>query len=139
MVSASDKPKINSAGFWLPDGSVTHECHLQKSKPVYFNGNQEFPLSYFLDLYKNVTAVPGYNFCGAKVPLCHNKLNINVWRESLLDYHDAQLVDFLEFGWPLGIDPSIPMKSTLKNHPSSFQFATEMDQFIVKQLSLIHI
>ena len=75
-----------------------------------------------------------YNYCGARIPLAHSKLDINLWREFLKDYHDSQLCDFLEFGWPLGLDPSIQLTSTLRNHPSSFQFADYMDKFIVKQV-----
>ena len=124
-----------SNGFWLPDGTSTFPCHLQNTKPVFFKSNDQFSTSYFVQLHKLVSAQNTYNYCGARIPLAHNKLNVDVWRKHLVEYHDSELCEYLEFGWPLGIDPSYPLKSTLKNHSSSFQFAAEMDNFIGKQLS----
>ena len=57
-----------------------------------------------------------YNYCGAKIPLPHNKLNIPYWRENLSDYNDTQLCEFLEFGWPLGVDPSVTLQSVSYTH-----------------------
>ena len=126
---------VSSQGFWMPDGSSTETCHLQNDNPVYFNSNKSFPCSYFIELHNNVIAANTYNYCGAKIPLSHSKLNMPYWREMLVNYHDTDLCEFLEFGWPLGLDPSVPLKSTLKNHPSSWQFAEEMDKFLVKQIN----
>ena len=132
-IVASDTLTV-SEGFWLPNGLATEPCPLQQSNPVYFNSNDEFPLAYFVNLHKYVKSFNAYNYCGARVPLAHSKLNINNWRQSLVGYHDTELCDFLEFGWPLGVDPSVELESTLRNHPSSFQFSQEMDAFIVKQI-----
>ena len=103
-----------SHGFWLPNGTSTLPCHLQKSNPVFFKSNDQFPTSHFVQLHKRVSAHKTYNYAGARIPLAHNKLNLDVWRKYLLDYHDSELCEFLEFGWPLGIDPSQPLQSTLK-------------------------
>ena len=121
-------------GFWLPDGRVTLPCPVQEIKPLYFKGNDSYPWSYFVNLHHYVSTFNTYNYCGAKLPLAHNGLNIKYWRENLADYHDSELCDFLEFGWPLGIDPSVPLNSTLRNHPSSVQFPDFVDKFIKKQI-----
>ena len=124
-----------SHGFWMPDGSFTVPCLLQETKPIYFKSNDAFPCSYFIDLHNNVIACGTYNYCGARIPLSHSNLNMSYWREMLIDYHDTDLCEFLEFGWPLGLDPSMPLTSTLKNHPSSVQFSNYMDNFITKQIN----
>ena len=46
-----------------------------------------------------------YNYKGAKISLAHTKLNIPVWRSKLADYYRQDLVDYLEFGFPIGVDP----------------------------------
>ena len=43
------------------------------------------------------------NYMGIRVPVTTN-LNIAIWRCFLVDYWDDQLVDLLEFGFPLDFD-----------------------------------
>ena len=38
---------------------------------------------------------------GLRIPIV-SKLNIQQWRSDLSDYHDNVIVDYLEFGWPVG-------------------------------------
>ena len=133
-VTVASVSHVSSNGFWMPDGSSTVPCHLQQTKPVYFKSNEAFPGSYFVKLHNDVVSCGTYNYCGAKIPLRHSNLNMPYWREMLTDYHDTDLCDFLEFGWPLGLDPSVELKSTLRNHSSSIQFSDDMDKFIIKQI-----
>ena len=86
-------------------------------------------------MHNKVIAHNTFNYCGAKIPLDHNGLNIDIWKKKLTNYHDQELLNFLEFGWPLGLDPSIDLDSTLKNHPSSYQFADAVDKFIIKNIA----
>ena len=41
--------------------------------------------------------MPNYKQANIPVP---SGLNIAQWREKLASYHDTELVEFLEYGWP---------------------------------------
>ena len=99
---------------------------------------QEFPLDYFVGLHTLVstptTVYPAYtpNYRGARIPLQHTGLNIPRWRHHLIGYEDSEIVQFLEYGFPLGLseDPPPALVSTLRNHGSSYQYFTYMDEFL---------
>jgi hypothetical protein len=41
----------------------------------------------------------------------------------LIDYSDHEIVEFLEFGWPVGyVKPDLPL-TTVKNHRSALYFS----------------
>ena len=75
--------------------------------------NNVFTADYYVALH-NVTAAPGVrgdgtmypsftpNHIGARVALPHVKLKISRWRYHLLGYENADLVQYLEYGFPLG-------------------------------------
>ena len=46
-------------------------------------------------------------------------LNIPERRQRLTSYHDHELCDFLEFGWPIGYMKSTQPQSSNKNHGSA--------------------
>ena len=56
------------------------------------------------DIYDEVTHHGLYNYQGAqrRVP---SGLCIEAWRRHLQGYYDANLVSFLEFGWPINFKP----------------------------------
>ena len=98
----------------------------------------EFPLAYFVSLHSIVSTAtsvyPAYtpNYCGARIPLRHTGLNIARWRHHLIGYEDSSITQFLEFGFPLGLtdDPPPTLVSTLRNHGSSYQYYTYLDEFL---------
>ena len=98
----------------------------------------EFPLDYFVSLHSIVSTAtsvyPAYtpNYCGARIPLRHTGLNIARWRHHLIGYEDSSITQFLEFGFPLGLtdDPPPTLVSTLRNHGSSYQYYTYLDEFL---------
>ena len=49
-------------------------------------------------------------------------LNIPEWRTLLVDYHDKEVVDFLEYGWPDDYTADKPPTSTTTNHANSTQY-----------------
>ena len=51
-----------------------------------------------------------------------SKLNIKNWRSYLHDFWDKQLVDLLEYGFPLDFDRAAPLVSTEDNHDSAKNF-----------------
>ena len=61
-------------------------------------------------------------------------LNIAAWRRYLKDYQDVQLVDMLEYGWPINFDRSAVLKSTMDNHASTTQYQRDIDFYIKMEL-----
>ena len=57
------------------------------------------------------------NYMGIPIPVSSN-LKIKNWKYYLADYWDKQLVDLLEFGFPLDFDRSFELQSTEENHAS---------------------
>ena len=114
---------LKSSMFYLPDANIFMDKSLPDSEPVFLSrlaSPPSFPPSFFTDLHFLVNA-PGlnypqgtYNYLGARRSLAHTKLNIPLWRELLADYPKKELVDFLEYGFPVGVDPDGPTKPSLK-------------------------
>ena len=71
---------------------------------------------------------------GARVPLTHTSLKIDQWREYLKDYHSNEIVQFLEYGFPLGLVTNPKLESSVKNHSSSYRFYQYVDEFFSKGL-----
>ena len=98
----------------------------------------DFPLQYFLGLHTLVSAPTiSYgaftpNYLGARIPLQHTRLNIQRWRSHLIGYEGAEIVQFLQYGFPIGLSQNPPptLVSTLRNHGSSYQYYKHMDEFL---------
>lgn len=104
--------------------------------------NEVFNPDYFVALYKLVNAPgPSYpegtpNYMGARLPLQHTTLNLDRWRHHLIGYEHVELCQLLEYGFPLGLQDDPSLESSFRNHGSSYQYFTWIDEFIQKGLSL---
>ena len=123
------------AVFNLPNGTCTVQCPIQVKQPHFFKRNEVFGTDYFVSLHKSVKSYNTFNYCGARMPLQHLKLNIRCLEENLTSYHDQDLIEFLKFGFPLGLDPACDIESTLRNHSSAYQYFQYIDKFIEKELN----
>ena len=101
----------------------------------------KFSPDYFTALHSLVYA-PGphypegtYNYCGARISLAHTNLRIPTWRSLLVDYPKRELVDFLEFGFPIGVDKDGCTEPSLKNYSSSYMYYTYLDKFCIKEIT----
>ena len=100
--------------------------------------NIKFPPDYFCALHELVnSAGPFYpkgtpNYLGARIPLQHTGLNLDMWRKHLLGYEHVELCQYLEFGFPLGLqqDPEPALRSSYRNHGSAYQYYTWIDKFV---------
>ena len=98
----------------------------------------DFPMEYFVALHKLVSApsttYPAYtpNYIGARIPLQHTRLNIDRWRHHLIGYEGAEIVQHLEYGFPIGVSGDLvpQLSSSLRNHGSSYQFYSYLDKFL---------
>ena len=135
--------QLKPALFFLPDNKIFLDKALPESEPSFIeklSTNPVFSPSDFIALHELVYA-PGtdypegtYNFKGAKISLTHTKLNIPAWRHYLADYYRQDLVNYLQYGFPIGVDPEGITQPCLKNHSSSYMFYTYLDKFCVKEI-----
>ena len=73
------------------------------------------------------------NFLGLRIPVATN-LNIPAWRKHLCDDFDQQLVDLIEFSFPLDFDRTKEIESTLQIHASSRNYPTHVDKYLEEKL-----
>ena len=104
-----------------------------------FACNDEFPPAYFIDLHNKVRLAGTYNYAGARITLKHNKLNMKKFRELLINYDDTEVLQFMEFGFPLGLSQHFQLASCTKNHSSAYEYFSFLDEFISKEINLTGI
>jgi len=88
----------------------------------------------FVALHELVCASgqPNYVPCRLPVP---SPLNVSCWGEYLRNYNDAQICDFLEYGWPVGYDCSsygFPC-SQLRKHQGALLFPDAIDSYLLAE------
>ena len=74
------------------------------------------------------------NYLGCRIPV-NSQLNIPAWRKHLNAYWDQQILDLLEFGFPLDFDRNIQLQSTENNHKSAIHFKDQVNKYIQEELS----
>ena len=75
------------------------------------------------------------NRLDTKLPI-PSGLNIKNWAMDLAHYHDKSLVQYLNYGWPVGYTAPHPPTNSSANHKSALAFPKQVQQFISKELSL---
>ena len=119
--------------FVLNDGSVFIDKYLPSD--FKFRENQQFDSSYFLSLHRAVSSLKTFNFNGARIRLKHNKINVDKFRDLLPSYFsDIGVLQYLEFGFLLGLVEDHILKPSLRNHSSSYDFFSHIDRFINNEL-----
>ena len=74
-----------------------------------------------------------YNFEFGRIPV-RKKLLIQAWRRRLQGYSDEGLVEFLEFGWPIGSVRNNVNPAQSENHASALHHEKFIDLYIQKEL-----
>ena len=74
------------------------------------------------------------NYLGARIKLDHVGMKPDRWRYHLLGYEHADIVQHLEYGFPLGLDELPELKSSLRNHGSSYAYYSHVDKFITEEI-----
>ena len=59
-------------------------------------------------------------------------LNIATWKH-LYDYHDKQLIDFLEYGWPADFTADRPPIPAVENHQNDDESLAAIRSYIEKE------
>ncbi len=135
LVSESISPvcEIRQSGIALPTvleyrAPVYKLC---KDKYAYFAslGDQEFDIS----VHEAVVASGLPNYMGCRIPLRTN-IKMEFFREHLSDYYYRQLVELLEFGFPIGALGPIHDNTPCKNHKGALASPSTIEKYIIKEL-----
>lgn len=88
----------------------------------------------FARIYEAIKTTNQPNYLGARIHV-DSGLNINQWRLALANYHDQDLCDLLDFGWPVGYLKDSPPTTVKDNHPSANNCSAHIQDFIDKESS----
>ena len=73
------------------------------------------------------------NFMGARIPV-NAQFNIPAWKSHLSEYWDKQIVDLLQYGFPLDFDRSRSLNATYDNHASATKFPEHIDKYLATEI-----
>ena len=76
------------------------------------------------------------NYKGRHIPLAAS-FNLDFLRSKIHDYHDKRLLDYLTFGFPLGLSKNVTIESNADiNHSSALQYPEAVEDYINTELAL---
>ena len=106
---------------------------------------KKFGGDYFVSLHNVVSAAgmredgsvyPAFtaNHLGARIQLAHTGLKPERWRYHLLGYEHAEISQYIEFGFPIGLSELPALESSTRNHGSSYGYYKHVDKFVTEEL-----
>ena len=109
-----DIVKVNSLKpiyFILNNGLVFIDKLLPDPSVSLLSDLQHFTSSYYVNLHFQVKNYNTYNHLGARLPLEHSYINVNKFRSLLpSDFDDIVICQYLEYGFPLGLQEDYTLK-----------------------------
>ena len=117
----------------LPGGKTFVDRLLPPLKSP-FQLNLQYPPSYFIDLHAAVVSKGTYNYAGARVALPHCKINVEKFRNLIGDYDDIAVLQYIEFGFPIGLAQEFELDSCVKNHSSALEYHSWVDKFVSAEI-----
>ena len=77
------------------------------------------------------------NYRGARIRLEHNNINVDVFRSHLIKYSypHMHLMQYVEFGFPLGLWTDAYLEPATRNHSSAYSYYTYLDSFVETELA----
>ena len=115
---------------------ITFTDRLLPTNVYSFNENENFSQSYFIELHNAVKIYNVSNYKGARIPLRHNNINVDIFRSYLskFSYPHIHILQYVEFGFPLGLWTDAYLEPSTKNHSSSYSYYSFIDKFIDTEL-----
>ena len=86
-----------------------------------------------IEMHTMVRATEKPNFMEARLPV-RSQLNVQAWKMNLTEYWDQQLLQLLEFGFPLDFNRNCPLRCEQGNHKSATDFPQDIDAYIEEEL-----
>ena len=76
------------------------------------------------------------NYRGARIRLEHNNINVDSFRSLLTKYSypHMHLLQYVEFGFPLGLWSDAYLEPATRNHSSAYTYYTYLDKFVETEL-----
>ena len=74
-----------------------------------------------------------FQILGLRIPV-KTKLKVSSWRKHLCDYFDKQLVDLIEFGFPLDFGRTRKLECTFTNRALAKYYSEHDEKYLQKQL-----
>ena len=74
------------------------------------------------------------NFLGARIKLKHVGMKPDRWRYHLRGYEHNDIVQHLEYGFPLGLNELPDLQGCQRNHGSAYGFYKHVDKFISEEV-----
>ena len=101
-----------------------------------FREHTKFSKQYFVELHNFVKSFGVHNYRGARIPLAHNNINVATFRDYLIKfkYPQIHIMQFVEFGFPLGLWSEAYLEPTTRNHSSAYSHYSFVDKFIEVEL-----
>ena len=72
------------------------------------------------------------NFLGCRIPALSN-FNIQYIRQNATDYPDQEVIEFLEYGFPISYQGTNPNRTFCSNHKGAREFPSEIDSYLAKE------
>ena len=105
-----------------------------------------FTPDYYVALH-NIVSAPGIkadgstypaftpNHLGARIQLPHVKLNIERWRYHLVGYEHVEIIQLLQYGFPIGLSDTPELDSCTRNHGSAYMWYKYVDKFVCTEVA----
>lgn len=106
-----------------------------------FKEHSKFDKLYFVNLHNAVKMYGVHNYRGARIPLAHNGINVDNFRSYLtkFNYPHLHILQFVEFGFPLGLWSDAFLEPSLKNHSSAYSYHSYVDKFVETELDKLGV
>ena len=104
------------------------------SPVLLYNGNPRHrsEVSDVLQAHRHIRQSGVPNFLGLRIPV-KTQLNIPAWQFHLRDYFDQQLLDLIEFGFPLDFERSSSLSSSDDNHTSAIKYPSHVQEYLLEE------
>ena len=86
------------------------------------------------DLHRQVKSHGCYNYMGAHIRL-NSQLNVKKWEEYLCEYWDKQLLQFIQFGFPMGFNRECPLHHDAENHSSATDYPVDIQMYLDEEVA----
>jgi hypothetical protein len=90
-----------------------------------------------IKIHEQIRKSGTHNYLGYKIPV-QSGINVHLFREKLVDYHDNIICEFLEFGAPVGYEGEfVGSEFITKNHKGATDFSKEIEKYLKKKLQMV--
>ena len=109
-------------------GFVPLGCQLMPSSVTSWNSHDYSPI----EMHQIIRKTGKPNFLQARLPVA-SQLHVDKWQSLLTDYWDQQLLQLLQFGFPLDFNRCCRLKHEVGNHSSADEFPSDVDTYIEEE------